>query len=125
MFGEIPLVAKFLFFGFLFFVPFFYLLWSLVARRFLTVNCYELALYMSCSFFVASWGEPLANEIYKYFAGEFLWTYQLLPILGGASTVIGFLTWPFYGYHWYFLHQALALRGLKVSTWKGAGIAAI
>lgn len=103
--------------GLLFGVSFFYLLWSLVARRFLPVNFYELALYMSVGFLAAVCTEPLHDMVYKQFFGEYLWIYQVWPIFGGASTGLAFLSWPFYGYYFYFFNQALASKNVRLPTW--------
>ncbi len=111
--------------GLAIFLPFFYFLSSWIAGKFLRANGYHLAIYMSTAFFLASFGEPLADLIYLSLFGELLWIYQLMPILHGASSAIGFLTWPFYGYYAYFFHQAISARKIVFPNWLKALIPAI
>lgn len=111
--------------GVIFFIAFFYLLLSLWAGKCIKLNMYELSLYMSCAFFVAAFGEPLSDIFYRLFYGEYLWYYQILPIFGGASTMIGFLSWPFYGYYSYLLHQTFEQRDTRLPSWAKALIPAI
>lgn len=110
-------IAKYSLVGILFGLIFFYGLWSLVARRWLTINRYDLALYMSVGFLVAVYTEPLHDFVYRFFFGEFLWVYQVWPIFDGASSGLAFVLWPLYGYHLYFFTQMLHGYGLHLPTW--------
>lgn len=122
---EISFLMYFVGAGLLFGVFFFYLFWSLIARRFLPVNYYELALYMAVGFMVAVGTEPLHDMVYKHFFGEYLWTYQVWPIFGGASTGLAFLSWPFYGYYFYFFSQTLSSKGVYLPIWAKGSIPAL
>lgn len=114
---DLVFVAKFCVVGVLFGAIFFYLLWSLVAGTFLKIDFYRLSLYMTVGFLVAVIFEPLCDYIYKYMYGSLLWEYQVLPIFGGASSGIAFLTWPFYGYHAYFFMSMLRHYHIKPPAW--------
>ena len=118
-------LLKFTVVGVLFGAIFFYLLWSLIARQFLRVNFYDLAVYMASGFMVAVYTEPIHDYVYRYFAGEFLWIYQVWPIFGGASSGLAIFTWPFYGYHLYFFTKTLHRYGLHLPMWLKGSIPAL
>ncbi len=123
--GGISFLFYFVVAGLIFGTSFFYLLWSLVARKFLSVDYYKLALYMASGFLVAVATEPVHDMVYKYFSGEYLWIYQVWPIFGGASTGLAFLSWPFYGYYFYFFNQMLLSKNINLPTWVKGSIPAI
>jgi len=118
-------LLKFAIVGILFGSIFFYALWSLVARRWLSVNPYDLLVYMAVGFMVAVYTEPIHDYVYRYFFGEFLWTYQVWPIFSGASSGLAFITWPFYGYHLYFFTQTLHGYGIHLPVWLKGSIPAL
>ncbi len=103
--------------GIIFGLSFFYFFWSLIARRFLPVNIYDLSLYMMVGFLVAVCTEPIHDMVYRSFFGEYLWIYQVWPIFDGASSGLAFVSWPFYGYYLYFFLQTLELKGISFPTW--------
>ena len=120
-----PTSPAFLFIFVLIGVPFvagvLYLFWCAVAMRWHRVGWYNLALYMSVGFLVAVYTESIHDYVYRAFTGQFLWIYHVWPIFGGASSGLAFVTWPFYGFHAYFLIKTLDRYSVRLPTW-GKGL---
>ena len=96
----------------------FYLLASLLTRRWVRVDGYRLALFMAVAFLVAIVFEVLLGKLYHLVVGKPLWQYRVLPIHDGLTSTLNFIIWPVYGYYWYFLHQVLDAHRVRVrSTW--------
>ena len=96
----------------------FYLLASLLTRRWIRVDVYRLALFMAVAFLVAIVFEVLLGKLYYLLVGRPLWQYRVLPIHGGLTSTLNFIIWPIYGYYWYFMHQVLHAHRVKIrSTW--------
>ncbi len=85
----------------------FYLLASLVTRRWVRVDGYQLALFMAVAFLVAVVFEVGLGRLYYLATGRPLWQYRVLPVHGGMTSTLNFIIWPIYGYYWYFMHHVL------------------
>ena len=88
----------------------FYLLGSLLARRWIRIDIYPLALSMAVAFLVAIVCEVSLGKFYHLVTGVPLWQYRVWPIHDGYTSVLNFIIWPVYGYYIYFLHQVLQAR---------------
>jgi hypothetical protein len=104
---------------------FFYFFWCAVARQWIKVDFYELAIYMSAGFLVAILTEPFHDYVFRYLTGEFLWIYQVWPLFGGPSSGLAFITWPFYGYHAYFMIKTFKRYGVTLPVWLRGTLPAI
>ena len=92
----------------------FYLLGSLLVRRWIRIDPYSLALSMSVAFLVAIVCEVYLGKLYYIVVGEPLWQYRVWPIHDGYTSVLNFIIWPVYGYYIYFLHQVLHARRVVI-----------
>ena len=88
----------------------FYLLGSLLVRRWIRIELYSLSLSMAVAFLVAIVCEVYLGKLYYLLVGEPLWQYRVWPIHDGYTSVLNFIIWPVYGYYVYFLHQVLHAR---------------
>ena len=101
-----------------------YLLAVLLARRWLRADPYELLLCMSSAFLVAIVCEVALGKTYQLLVGAPLWQYRVWPIHAGYTSALNFIIWPVYGYYWYFLHQVLQARRLRIERPWVKGLAA-
>ncbi len=92
----------------------FYLLASLLTRRWIRINGYELALSMAVAFLVAIVCEVYLGKLYFLFAGKPLWQYRVWPIHDGYTSAVNFIVWPVYGYYFYLLHQVLHAYRIRI-----------
>lgn len=92
----------------------FYLCGSLLARRWIRVDVYQLALFMSVAFLVAIVCEVCLGKLYQLATGRPLWQYRVWPIHDGYTSALNFIIWPVYGYYLYFLHQVLGARRIAI-----------
>lgn len=92
----------------------FYLLGSLLAWRWIRIDCYQLALSMAVAFLVAIVCEVGLGKLYYLVAGRPLWQYRVWPIHDGYTSALNFIVWPVYGYYIYFLHQVLQARRITI-----------
>jgi hypothetical protein len=92
----------------------FYLLGSLLAWRWIRIDCYQLALSMAVAFLVAIVCEVVLGKLYYLVAGRPLWQYRVWPIHDGYTSALNFIVWPVYGYYIYFLHQVLQARRITI-----------
>jgi len=92
----------------------FYLLGSLIARRWIRVDVYQLALSMAVAFLVAIVCEVYLGKLYHLVTGRPLWQYRVWPIHGGYTSALNFIIWPVYGYYFYLLHQVLRTRRITI-----------
>ena len=88
----------------------FYLLGSLLVRRWIRIEAYPLALSMAGAFLVAIVCEVYLGKLYFLLVGTPLLQYRVWPIHDGYTSVLNFIIWPVYGYYVYFLHQVLHAR---------------
>ena len=102
----------------------FYLLASLLLRRWLTIDGYELVLSMATAFPVAIICEVVLGKLYFLVAGKPLWQYRVWPIHDGYTSAVNIIVWPVYGYYLYFLHRVLRSHNLNVRPGWLKGIAA-
>ena len=93
--------------GALFGAAVFYLLGSILVRRWIRIEIYPLVLSMAVAFLVAIICEVYLGKLYHLVMGEPLWQYRVWPIHEGYTSVLNFIIWPVYGYYVYFLHQVL------------------
>ena len=104
--------------GALFGAALFYLLASLLSRRWVRVDVYRLMLFMSVAFLVAIVCEVMLGRLYHLVVGRPLWQYRVWPIHDGYTSALNFIIWPVYGYYWYFLHHVLQQHRLVFQrTW--------
>ena len=92
----------------------FYLLGSLLVRRWIRIELYSLLLSMAVAFLVAIVCEVFLGKLYYLLVGEPLWQYRVWPIHDGYTSVLNFIIWPVYGYYVYFLHQVLHARRIVI-----------
>ncbi len=92
----------------------FYLLGSLLVRRWIRIELYSLSLSMAVAFLVAIVCEVFLGKLYYLLVGEPLWQYRVWPIHDGYTSVLNFIIWPVYGYYVYFLHQVLHARRVVI-----------
>jgi hypothetical protein len=92
----------------------FYLLGSLLVRRWIRIELYSLSLSMAVAFLVAIVCEVFLGKLYYLLVGEPLWQYRVWPIHDGYTSVLNFIIWPVYGYYIYFLHQVLHARRVVI-----------
>jgi hypothetical protein len=102
----------------------FYLLASLLTRRWVRIDGYELALSMAVAFLVAIVCEVSLGKLYFQFTGRPLWQYRVWPIHGGYTSAVNFIVWPVYGYYFYLLHQVLHAYRIRIHPGWLKGIAA-
>jgi hypothetical protein len=98
--------------GALFGAVLFYVLASLLSRRWIKIDAYQLLLFMSVAFLVAIVCEVYLGKLYQLVVGRPLWQYRVWPIHDGYTSALNFIIWPVYGYYWYFLHHVLQQRRL-------------
>ena len=95
-------------------VVLFYLLGSLLARRWIRIDAYQLALSMAVAFLVAIVCEVYLGKLYHLVTGRPLWQYRVWPIHDGYTSALNLIVWPVYGYYVYFLHQVLQTRRIDI-----------
>jgi hypothetical protein len=91
-----------------------YLLAALAAGRWLNADPYELLLCMAAAFLVAVFCEVGLGRAYQALVGAPLWQYRVWPIHAGFTSALNFMIWPVYGYYWYFLHEVLQARRVRI-----------
>jgi hypothetical protein len=95
-------------------VVLFYLLGSLLIRRWLHIDVYQLALFMAVAFLVAIVCEVYLGKLYYLVTGRPLWQYRVWPIHDGYTSALNFIVWPVYGCYVYCLHQVLLVRRIEI-----------
>jgi hypothetical protein len=104
-------------------VVLFYLLGSLLTRRWIRIDGYQLALSMAVAFLVAIVCEVYLGKLYYLVTGKPLWQYRVWPIHDGYTSALNFIVWPVYGYYVYFLRQVLHARRIDIRPRWVTGIA--
>ncbi len=92
----------------------FYLLGSLLTRRWIRIDVYQLALSMAVAFLVAIVCEVYLGKLYQLVTGRPLWQYRVWPIHDGYTSALNSIIWPVYGYYVYLLHQVLHTRRITI-----------
>jgi len=92
----------------------FYLLGSLLSRRWIRIDLYHLLLSMAVAFLIAIVCEVLLGKLYYLLVGKPLWQYRVWPIHDGYTSALNFIIWPVYGYYVYFVHQVLAAKRVNI-----------
>jgi hypothetical protein len=92
----------------------FYLLGSLLSRRWIRIELYPLLLSMAVAFLIAIVCEVLLGKLYYLLVGKPLWQYRVWPIHDGYTSALNFIIWPVYGYYIYFVHQVLAAKRVNI-----------
>lgn len=110
--------------GALFGAVIFYLAGSLLMRRWIVIDFYQLLLCMAAAFLVAIICEVYLGKLYYLFAGKPLWQYRVWPIHDGYTSALNFIIWPVYGYYIYFLHHILHEKKIVIRPNWLQGIAA-
>jgi len=105
-------------------VVIFYLTGSLLVRRWVRVDIYQLLLCMAAAFLVAIVCEVYLGKLYYLFTGKPLWQYRVWPIHEGFTSALNFIVWPVYGYYIYFLHYILQEKKIIIRPHWLRGIAA-
>jgi len=100
--------------GALFGVLLFYLLGSLLIRRWVHIDPYQLALSMAVAFLVAIVCEVYLGKLYFLMTGQPLWQYRVWPIHDGYTSALNFIVWPVYGYYVYFMHRVLHEKDINI-----------
>lgn len=100
--------------GAVFGILLFYLLGSLLNRRWVRIDLYQLLLSMAVAFLIAIVCEVYLGKLYQLVTGRPLWQYRVWPIHDGHTSVLNFIIWPVYGYYSYFLHQVLHARQISI-----------
>lgn len=104
-------------------MPFLYMLHRFLARQPLKLNPYDIMLFMSGSFLIASIFEVALGNLHTQLFGWRLWEYRVFPNHDGYGSYLGPLFWPWYGFHLYLFHQVLQIRKqylFKTTFLKGA-----
>jgi len=82
----------------------------------------HLFLFMGMAAFGAMSLEVLVNSTWNHFFHRPIWTYHVLPLHGGHTSLLGLPGSPLYGFYPYLLHQNLAanarLRKFNNLFWK-------
>lgn len=92
----------------------FYLLGSLLLRRWIRIEPYPLLLSMAVAFLIAIVCEVWLGKLYCLLVGKPLWQYRVWPIHDGYTSALNFIIWPVYGYYVYFVHQVLAAKRVNI-----------
>jgi hypothetical protein len=100
--------------GALFGVLLFYLLGSLLIRRWVRIDLYQLALSMAVAFLVAIVCEVYLGKLYFLMTAQPLWQYRVWPIHDGYTSALNFIVWPVYGYYVYFMHRVLHEKDINI-----------
>jgi hypothetical protein len=96
-------------------VPILYLFHRFLARQPLKLNPYDIMLFMSGAFLIASIFEVALGSLHTQIFGWRMWEYRVLPNHGGYGSYLGPLFWPWYGFHLYLFHQVLQIRKRPLS----------
>ena len=96
-------------------IPALYLLHRLLARQPLKLNAYDILLFMSGSFLIASIFEVVLGNLHTQIFGWRMWEYRALPNHDGYGSYLGPLFWPWYGFHLYLFHQVLQIHNWQLS----------
>lgn len=91
-------------------IPLMYGSYCLLARRLLDVDWYLLLLNMASAFLIMSIMEAGLGFLHTEIFGWRLWEYHIYPNHRDYGTDLGFITWPWYGFHFYFFNRALEIR---------------
>lgn len=97
-------------------MPLLYIVHRYFAGQALQLNPYDLILFMSGAFLVATIFEAVLGYAHTAFFGWRLWEYRVFPNHGGYGSFLGPLYWPWYGFHLYLFHQVLALRQQRLAN---------
>lgn len=92
----------------------FYLLGSLLTRRWIRIDFYQLALSMAVAFLVAIVCEVYLGKLYYLASGRPLWQYRVWPIHDGFTSALNAVIWPIYGYYVYCFHLVLSERRIVI-----------
>lgn len=68
----------------------------------------HLLLFMGFASLGAMGFEILVDSAWSHLFGQPIWTYHVLPLHGGHTSVLGLIGWPLYGFYIYMLHENLA-----------------
>jgi hypothetical protein len=109
--------------GALFGAGVFYLLGSLLLRRWIRIDTYQLLLSMALAFLVAIVCEVYLGKLYYLASGKPLWQYRVWPIHDGYTSALNFIIWPVYGYYVYFMHLVLSERRIRIRPYWLQGLA--
>ncbi len=102
----------------LFYFALFVLLWTAIiyiGNRILSIQKLSLQppnilLYVGTFSFFGPLGEILTNIFAIALFGNPLWTYHILPVHNGATSLVMFFLWGLYGFHVYLFHQNSYIR---------------
>jgi hypothetical protein len=100
--------------GALFGALLFYMLGSLLVRRWVRIDLYQLVLSMAVAFLVAIVCEVYLGKLYQLVTGQPLWQYRVWPIHDGYTSALNFIVWPVYGYYVYFMHHVLHAKDINI-----------
>lgn len=83
---------------------------SWLARKWLKLSLSRAILFAGAMGAMGPIGEIVVNSISIHLLGQPLWRYTLLPVHGGATSMVMSVLWPLYGFHLYCFHTALKSR---------------
>ena len=103
--------------------PLFFLLGKLLAGDHRVRLGGKLAIFLGLSAFAGIGAEILIDTAWVKNLGRPLWTYRLLPVHQGYTSVAGLVIWPLYGFYVYMVHESIErnprLRLVNTDYWKG------
>jgi hypothetical protein len=91
---------------------------SLLARRLKRIQLKQAAMYFFAVALIGVFGEIFLDTTYKYFVGQPLWRYNVLPIHNAYTSAFAPIIWGLYGLHLYFLHDTLGRNWLERRSWQ-------
>ncbi len=92
-----------------------YLFNSWLGKKWVRFNWSQVLLYTGAAAGSGPTAEIFINMISRAIVHHPLWTYQLLPVHGGDTSLVMTVIWPLYGFHIYCFHKALRSRHDKTS----------
>jgi hypothetical protein len=103
--------------GFIFGFLVIYLLWCLIAQRFISLDLRRVFYYMALAFPFCLILEVGFGNLHHYLFNEYLWQYRVLPVHQGLTSTLNFAIWPLYGLHFY-LYDVVEKQFTFSKFWK-------
>lgn len=93
-----------------------YLLNALISRQFKRIDLKIAFVYFLAVAVIGVFGEIFLDSAYRYFVGNPLWEYKILPIHHGYTSAFAPVIWGIYGFHLYLLHDTIGKKWLITRT---------
>ena len=87
-----------------------YLFNSWLAKKWIKLQWPKVILFMGTMAAAGPFGEILVGNLARFFLGQPLWMYVLLPVHNSNTSMVMSVLWPIYGFHIYCFHTALKAR---------------